>query len=89
MRPVKWCFASRRSTASPWTLPRRSPRAPGENQAAQLVKKSLKTTLGKGYHVEVDDFETVVNKKAGDTPNFDLTLASSTVSGLSIDLKRL
>jgi hypothetical protein len=36
----------------------------------------------------VDDFETVIIKKAGDTPNFDLTLASSTVSGLSIDLKR-
>jgi hypothetical protein len=64
------------------------PKGTGENQAAQLVKKSLKATLGKGYHVEVDDFETVLIKKAGKTPNFDLTLASSTVSGLSIDLKR-
>jgi hypothetical protein len=64
------------------------PKWTGENQAAQLVKKSLHATLGKAYHVEVDDFETVIIKKAGDTPNFDLTLASSTVSGLSIDLKR-
>ena len=52
------------------------PKGTGENHAAQLVKKSLKASLGEGYHVEVDDFETVVIK-------------SSTVSGLSIDLKRL
>ena len=48
------------------------PKGTGENQAAQLVKKSLKATLGKGYKVEVDDFETVLIKKAGKTPNFDL-----------------
>jgi len=64
------------------------PKGTGENQVAQLVKKSLKTSLGKGYKVEVDDFETVLIKKAGKTPKFDVTLASSTVSGLSIDLKR-
>jgi len=64
------------------------PKGTGENQAAQLVKKSLKATLGKGYHVEVDDFETVLIKKAGKTPDFEVTMASSTVSGLSIDLKR-
>ncbi|HET9472380.1 MAG TPA: hypothetical protein VFO82_00710 [Steroidobacteraceae bacterium] len=64
------------------------PKGTGENQAAQLVKKSLKESLGKGYKVEVDDFETVLIKKASKTPVFDVTLASSTISGLSINLKR-
>lgn len=64
------------------------PKGKTENQVAQLVKKSLKAKLGKGYKVEVDDFEDVLIKKAGKTPKFELTLANSTVSGLSIDLKR-
>lgn len=64
------------------------PKGTGENQVAQLVKKSLKAKLGKGYKVEVDDFEAVLIKKAGKTPKFEVMLASSTVSGLSIDLKR-
>jgi hypothetical protein len=64
------------------------PRGTSENQAAQLVKKSLKASLGKGYKVEVDDFEAVLTKKAGDTPVFEVTLASSTISGLTINLKR-
>jgi hypothetical protein len=64
------------------------PKGTGENQVAQLVKKSLKTTLGKGYKVEVDDFEAVLIKKAGKTPKFEVTLAGSTVSGLDINLKR-
>src|SRR5688572_30563665 len=64
------------------------PKGTGENQAAQLVKKSLKAALGKGYKVEVDDFETVLIKKTGKTPDFDVTMASSTISGLSINLER-
>lgn len=64
------------------------PKGTGENKVAQLVKKSLKAALGKGYKVEVDDFETVLIKKAGKTPVFELTLASSTTSGLTINLKR-
>jgi hypothetical protein len=64
------------------------PKGTGENQVAQLVKKSLKAKLGKGYHVEVDDFEAVLIKKTGKTPNFDLVLEKSTISGLSIDVKR-
>ena len=64
------------------------PKGKTENQVAQLVKKSLKAKLGKGYKVEVDDFEDVLIKKAGKTPKFEVTLASSTVSGVSIDLKR-
>jgi hypothetical protein len=64
------------------------PKGTSENQAAQLVKKSLKASLGKGYKVEVDDFESVLIKKAGKTPKFEVTLASSTISGLSINLER-
>jgi hypothetical protein len=64
------------------------PKSTSENQAAQLVKKSLKTALGKGYKVEVDDFEAVLIKKAGKTPKFDVIMASSTISGLSVDIKR-
>jgi len=64
------------------------PKGTGENHVAQLVKKSLKAKLGKGYHVEVDDFEAVLIKKAGSTPNFDLVIASNSVSGISVDLKR-
>jgi hypothetical protein len=64
------------------------PKGTSENQAAQLVKKSLKTTLGKGYKIEVDDFEAVLIKRSGKTPDFELALASSTVSGLTINLKR-
>ena len=64
------------------------PKSTSENQAAQLAKKSLKAALGKGYKVEVDDFETVLIKKAGKTPKFDVSVASSTISGLSINLKR-
>ncbi len=64
------------------------PKGTGENQAAQLVKKSLKAALGKGYKIEVDDFEAVLIKKTGKTPDFDLTMASSSISGLSINLTR-
>ena len=64
------------------------PKGTGENQAAQLLKKSIAAALGKGYKVEVDDFESVLIKKKGKTPDFDLVLSSSTLSGLSINLKR-
>lgn len=64
------------------------PKGTSENQAAQLVKKSLKASLGEGYKIEVDDFEAVLIKKAGKTPVFEVTLASSTISGLTINLKR-
>jgi len=59
-----------------------------ENQAAQQLRKSFTAALGKAYSIDVDDFEAVVIKKAGKTPKFDLIMASSTVSGLSIDIKR-
>ena len=64
------------------------PKGTGENQAAQLVKKSAAKALGKGYKVEVDDFESVLIKKKGKTPDFDLAMVSSTLSGLMVNLKR-
>jgi hypothetical protein len=64
------------------------PKGTSENQAAQLVKKSIKAALGKGYGVEVDDFETVLIKKKGKTPIFEVSMVSSTISGLMVNLKR-
>jgi hypothetical protein len=64
------------------------PKGTTENQAAQLTRKSLKAALGKGYNIDVDDFEDVLVKKKGKTPKFDVSVASSTVTGLTINLKR-
>ena len=64
------------------------PKGTSENRAARLVRDSLREALGKGYKVEVDDAESVLIKKASKTPVFDLALASSTISGLTINLKR-
>lgn len=60
----------------------------GENKAADLLRDSLKASLGKGYKVEVDDGEDVLIKKKGKTPNFDLTLVSSSVTGLTLKIDR-
>ena len=61
--------------------------AKSENQAANLLRKSLKTALGKGYHVEVDDGEDVILKRKGKTPKFEVALVSNTVNGLSVTIK--
>ncbi|HEX6398104.1 MAG TPA: hypothetical protein VFZ95_11815 [Steroidobacteraceae bacterium] len=58
-----------------------------ENAAAQLVSGALKAQLGKGYKVEVDDGEDVVIKKSGKTPKFEVTLVSSSVTGLNLKIK--
>jgi hypothetical protein len=58
-----------------------------ENQIAKLLRDSMKATLGEGYHVETDDGEDVLIKKRKDTPNFDLTLVSTSVTGVEIKLK--
>ena len=60
----------------------------GENAIARLLRDSFKASLGEGYHVETDDGEDVLIKKRKDTPNFDLTLVSSSATGLTIKLKR-
>jgi len=58
-----------------------------ENHIARLVRDSLKSALGGGYNVEVDDGEDVLIKQDG-TGNFDLKLVSSSVTGLEIELER-
>jgi len=58
-----------------------------ENAAAELVAGALKAQLGKGYKVEVDDGEDVVIKKTGKTPKFEVTLVSSSVTGLNLKIK--
>ncbi|HEX5160094.1 MAG TPA: hypothetical protein VFV88_00120 [Steroidobacteraceae bacterium] len=64
------------------------PDATRENVAADLVRDSLKATLGKGYKIQTDDGEAVLIRKSGKTPKFELTLASSTVTGLSVKIER-
>ena len=59
-----------------------------ENVAADLVRDSLKAALGKGYKIQTDDGEDVLIRRSGKTPKFELTLASSTVTGLSVKIER-
>ena len=59
-----------------------------ENHIAALVRDSMKASLGKSYGVEIDDGEDVLIKKQGTSPDFELTLVSSTVKGLDIELER-
>jgi hypothetical protein len=61
--------------------------AKSENQVADLLTKSLRAALGKGYHVETDDGEDVIIKRKGKTPKFEVTLVSNTVNGLSVSIK--
>jgi hypothetical protein len=58
-----------------------------ENHIARIVRDSLKTALGGGYNVEVDDGEDVLVKEDG-VGTFDLRLVSSTVTGLEIELEK-
>jgi len=59
-----------------------------ENHIAGLVRDALKARLGEAYDVEVDDGEDVLLKKQGDTPDFELSLVSSSVLGLEVQLER-
>ena len=58
-----------------------------ENQAAELVSGALKAQLGKGYKVEVDDGDDVMIRKSGNTPKFEVSLVSSSVTGLNLKIK--
>ncbi|MFM7706676.1 MAG: hypothetical protein ACKO9D_01415 [Gammaproteobacteria bacterium] len=60
----------------------------GENEVAKILTASVKTALGKGYHVERDDWEDVLIKRRGKTPDFEVTLVSSSIEGTSFKLKR-
>ena len=63
------------------------PKGMTENDVAELVTGSLKAQLGGGYKVSVDDGEKVVIKKTGKTPKFEVTLVSSSATGLNIKVK--
>jgi hypothetical protein len=60
-----------------------------ENRVAAAIRDVLKAKLpSDGYHVERDDFEDVLIKKRGDTPNFGLELVSNSVQGISITIHK-
>lgn len=59
-----------------------------ENHAADILRDSLKASLGEGYHVETDDGEDVLIKRRGKTPKFVVTMVSSSLTGLEIRVKR-
>lgn len=64
------------------------PKGTSENEAAKLMVAALKVGLDeKAYKVERDDGEDVLIKKRGSTPKFDVSLVSSSVTGLTIALK--
>jgi len=66
----------------------RIPKGTSENNAAELVSASLKAVLGSdNYRVGVDDGEDVVLKKRGKTKKFELTLVSTTLTGLQVKIK--
>lgn len=60
-----------------------------ENHVAAKIRDAFKEQLPRdGYHVERDDFEDVLIKKRGDTPNFGLELVSSSVEKVSIRMHK-
>ncbi|HEU5134792.1 MAG TPA: hypothetical protein VFU13_06580 [Steroidobacteraceae bacterium] len=64
------------------------PKGTTENRVADLVATSLKATLGsKNYRIGTDDGEDVVIKKRGKTKNFELTMVSTSLTGLEIKVK--
>jgi hypothetical protein len=60
----------------------------GADKVAKAVRDSLKVSLGEGYHVETDDGEDVVIGRKGKTPEFEVTLAGSTLTGLEVKIGR-
>jgi hypothetical protein len=60
-----------------------------ENHAAQILTDSLKASLdAASYTVKVDDGEEVVIKARGKTPKFQVTLVNSSITGLTLKIKR-
>jgi hypothetical protein len=74
--------------ATPIDVETKVPAKTSENYVAKMLRDSLRASLGKGYKVEVDDGEDVLIKKRGATPDFDLTLVSTSLTGLEVKLKR-
>ena len=64
------------------------PKGTSENNVADLVSASLKATLGsKNYRIGTDDGEDVVIKTRGKTKKFELTMVSTSLTGLEIKVK--
>jgi hypothetical protein len=64
------------------------PKGTTENNVADLVAASLEATLGsKNYRIGTDDGEEVVIKTRGKTKKFELTMVSTTLTGLEIKVK--
>jgi len=64
------------------------PSGTSENNAAELVSGSLKAVLGeKNYRIGTDDGEDVVIRTRGKSKKFELTMVSTTLTGLSIRVK--
>jgi hypothetical protein len=64
------------------------PERSSKNRAARLLRDALRAALGAGFEVETVDGENVVIAKLGDTPDFDVSLVNSSISGLSVELER-
>lgn len=60
----------------------------GATTVARTVKDSFRAKLGEGYDVETDDGQDVIVRAESKTPKFDLTLAGSTLAGLSVRFKK-
>jgi hypothetical protein len=64
------------------------PKGTTENNVADLVAASLEATLGSmNYRIGTDDGEDVVIKTRGKTKKFELTMVSTTLTGLEINVK--
>jgi hypothetical protein len=60
----------------------------GENQSADILRKSLKAKIGKAYNIDVDDGEDVLIKRKGKTPKFEITVVSNTVANLEVEVQK-
>ena len=60
------------------------PKGQHENSVARLIRDALKVSLGKGYHVEIDDGEDVLVKRRGSHPKLDIVIAGNSVQGIKI-----
>lgn len=59
-----------------------------ENDIARLLVKQLKSSVGKQYHVERDDFEDVLVKKKSGQADFAFELVSSSLPGVNLKFER-
>lgn len=73
---------------TPTDVETKVPAKTSENSVAQLVSDSLKASLGtKNFRIGVDDGEDVIIKKRGKTKNFELTMVSTSLTGLEVKVR--